>query len=501
MSTNAKKLTLVPLVLMVFTSVFGFSNITRSFYLMGYGAVIWYILAAILFFIPFAFMMAEFGTAFKDEKGGIYTWMERSVGPRFAFAGVFMWYTSYVIWMVNISSSIWVTVSNMLFGTDTTAEWHLLGFESAQLLPLLGILWMIGVTYIGSKGLKQITKVTSVGGTAVACLNLFLLFGALFVLISNGGQLAEPVQGISSFYTNSPNADYTSMISILSFVVFALFAYGGIEAVAGLAEKTKNPEKTFPRAITISAIVISVGYAIGIFLVGTFTNWGATLSGESTHLGNVLYVIMNNLGYNIGMAFGLSQAAALDLGMWVCRFVGLSMFLALSGAFFTLTYSPLKQLVQGTPKALWPKKFTQSKHDDMPVFAMWVQCFIVVAFLTLLAFGGDLMAAFFEKLTNMTNVAMTLPYMFLSIAYIYFKKNQDIKKPFEVFKRYSSALIAGIVVTFTVGFANFFTLLSPVLDGDYGSFLWMVAGPALFSVIALVMYGSYQKKGKANSNL
>lgn len=45
-----KKLTLKSLILMIFTLVFGFTNIPRAFYLMGYASVFWYILAAITFF-------------------------------------------------------------------------------------------------------------------------------------------------------------------------------------------------------------------------------------------------------------------------------------------------------------------------------------------------------------------------------------------------------------------------------------------------------------------
>ena len=48
-----KKLTLITLILMIFTSVFGFANMPRSFYLMGYGAMPWFILGGITFFIPF----------------------------------------------------------------------------------------------------------------------------------------------------------------------------------------------------------------------------------------------------------------------------------------------------------------------------------------------------------------------------------------------------------------------------------------------------------------
>ena len=50
-------------------------------------------------------------------------------------------------------------------------------------------------------------------------------------------------------------------------MTFAIFAFGGLEAVGGLVDQTENAEKTFPKGVTISAIVISIGYAIGIFVL------------------------------------------------------------------------------------------------------------------------------------------------------------------------------------------------------------------------------------------
>ena len=145
------------LVLMIFTSVYGFNNIPRSFYMMGYAAIPWYILSGITFFIPFAFMMAEFGTAFKEEKGGIYSWMEKSVGPKFAFIATFMWYASYVVWMVNVASGVWVPISNGIFGSDTTNTWALFGIKyltGPKTLGLLGIiLHNINYLYI-NKGIR-----------------------------------------------------------------------------------------------------------------------------------------------------------------------------------------------------------------------------------------------------------------------------------------------------------------------------------------------------------
>jgi amino acid transporter len=491
-SKKTKKLTLISLVLMIFTSVFGFNNIPRSFFLMGYGAIPWYILSGITFFIPFALMIGEFGAAFRKEKGGIYSWMAKSVGPKYAFIGTFMWYASYIVWMVNIANSVWIVFSNAIFGRDTTTTWSLLGLNSTQTIGLLGVLWIVIVTFTATKGLDKIKKVTSVGGVAVMLLNVVLLVGAIAVLIGNGGHLAQPIVSVVSL-VESPNPSYQSTISVFAFLVFALFAYGGIEVVGGLVDETENPEKTFPKGIIFASIVIAVGYSIGIFAVGIFTNWGKILSLNGIHMGNVGYVVMNNLGYQIAHAFGGSQSLSLAMGAWMARYVGASMVLALMGAYFTLAYSPLKQIIQGTPKELWPGKMGEVK-DGMPRNAMWIQCIAVVAMILLLSFGGEAASKFFNKLVLMTNVAMTLPYMFISIAFIAFKKNKVIEKPFEIFKTYRSALVWGVIVTFTIGFANFFTIIQPAIDGDWLSTIWSIAGPLFFAIVALLMYNRYEKK-------
>ena len=372
---KSKKLTLVSLVLMIFTSVYGFNNMPRSFYIRGYAAIPWYILAGLAFFIPFAFMMAEFGTAFKDKKGGIYSWMSISVGPKYAFMATFMWYASYVIWMVNVASSVWIPISNAIFGKDTTQTWALFGMTGLtgpKTLGILAVLWIIFVTYMCTKGIERIKKFTSLGGSAVVAANVLLFVGAILVLIGNHGKLAQPVVGLSSFMKSPNLASSGSVVSAFAFIVFAIFAYGGIEIVGGLVDETENPEKAFPKGIVISAAVISIGYSLGIFLVGVFTNWASVMNIKSVNLGNASYVVMGNLGYALGQAFGASDATSLAMSHGIARFFGFAMFLTLAGAFFALMFSPLKQIIEGTPAKLWPGKMAEMK-DEMPQNAMWVQ--------------------------------------------------------------------------------------------------------------------------------
>jgi len=144
MSDNLKKMSLMGLVLMIFTSVFGFANSASAFYLMGHSATPWYIFAALFFFIPFALMMAEMGAAYRKEEGGIYSWMENSVGPRYAFIGTFMWFSSYVIWMVSTAAKVWVPFSTFIVGADMTQRWHVAGLQPRRwwaFWPLCGWWW------------------------------------------------------------------------------------------------------------------------------------------------------------------------------------------------------------------------------------------------------------------------------------------------------------------------------------------------------------------------
>lgn len=495
MSNNtSKKLTLFSLVLMIFTSVYGFANMPRAFLLMGYAAIPWYILGAITFFLPYAFMMAEYGAAFKSEKGGIFSWMQHSIGPKYAFVGTFMWYASYLVWQVNVASSIWVPLSNAIFGKDVTSELTFMGLVGPQVLGLLGIAWIILVTFVATRGLDKIKKVTSLGGLAISALNIILFIGGIAILYLNDNQLAQPIANVVEAFTISPNPDYHSTLSTISFLTFAIFAYGGIEAVGGLVDQTENAQKTFPKGVAISAVVISIGYALGIFIIGIFTNWEAILAVPGVNRANVTYVVMQNFGYVLASLLGAHNDLALSVGIWMARFVGLSMFLALSGAFFTLIYSPLKQLIEGTPKELWPQKFSELEND-MPKYAMKVQAIIVIAFIALVSFGGKSASAFFEILINMTNVAMTIPYMFLAIAFPFFKKKKEIQKPFEVYKSYNIALFATVIITAVVGFANVFSIIEPAIaKGNLLDTILAGGGPLLFVIAALFLYNRYESK-------
>lgn len=514
MSGNTKgKLSLVGLSLMIFTSVYGFNNIPRAFYKMGYSAIPWYIIGGLFFFLPFAFMVTEMGSAFKNEKGGIYSWMEKAAGPTFALIGTFMWYASYVIWMVNVSSGIMAPLTTFVFGDSTY-----LTKISPTTLSIIAIVWMIFITFASSKGIKSITKFTNAGGFAVLALNGVLLVGALIVLAINGHP-ATPITLHSFVSTPAPTSlGTTGFIGAIAFMVFAIFAYGGVEAVGGLVDETDKPEKNFPKGVVVSALIITVGYSLMILLVGMFMNYQSggqfmkDVVSQKVTLGNIGYYTIQQLGLSLGNAFHMSTSGAQVLANIFARFMGLAMTLSLTGAFFALCYSPVKQIISGTPEKLWPGKYGKlDEKTGMPLNAMMVQLIVVIVIIVLNiimnrvggASGANASAVFFAILTNMTNVAMTLPYLMIVIAFVKFKFNDNIEKPFTIYKNKGIALVGAIAAIIVVGFANFFTIIQPIFQPATAAplspavaVISMVGGPILFAIVAAILMNNYKKKNK-----
>lgn len=498
-SKKTGKIKLGALVLMIFTTIFGFANTPIAFEQMGYGAILWYIVGAIFFFIPSGLMFAEYGSTFKESKGGIYTWLEASIGEKWAFIATFMWLASWVIWMVMISQKVWVVLSTIIFGDDTTSKWNLFGMGSTMTIGLLAILYILFVVWTVTHGVDTLSRVSSIGGMGIMTLNGILLLASIIILVANHGHLQQPIHHLSDFAI-SPSKDFQGPIATMSFVIYAIFAYGGLETIGGVTDSVEKPEKTYPKAIMIGGAVIAVGYALGIFLWGISANWHHMIIGKNANLANITYVLMENLGFELGKSLHLTTSLSNTIGLVFSRFAGIGMLAAYIGSFFVLTYAPLKSFILGSPKSLWPKKMTELNKNDMPQYSMWLQAGIAIVFI----FGISLLATilhkdatfFYNVITSMSNVASTIPYLFLVLAFPFFKKKKDLDRPFVIYKNHTWTLVITTAVLIVVGGGILFTIISPFLSGDVFTGLWTLAGPVVFGIIAWTFLKRREKNNK-----
>ena len=493
MDSQSRKITYGSLVLMIFSAIFGFSNSMTAFYQMGYSSIIWYIVAAVAFFLPSALMFAEYGATFKEAKGGIYSWLKGSTNEKFAFIGTFIWLAAWVVWLVSSTQFFIVAVSTALFGSDKTQTWGLGPFNSNQVVGILGVLFILLVTFLASRGIDKIAKVATFGGIFAFGITLLFSLFSIVVLIAHHGVLAQGITGVESF-TTSPNSNFQSPIAIISFLVYAIFAYGGLETTSGVIDSVDKPEKTYPKALITVMILMTLFYLILITMCGISTNWHSVLGKSSVDLANCEYVLINNLGIEVGKAFGLSGAAALGIGKLFSHITALSDVLTGLGAAFVMIYSPVKSFVLGSDSRLLPKKITKLNDKGMPANAMWLQALVVSLIMLFVAFGGKAATQFYTILTDMMNVSSSAPYLFLIAAFPFFKQKQNLDRPFVFYKNKKVVWTVTSIVWLVVAAGIVFTCVEPILSHDYMTAFWTAFGPIFFGVVGWILYKRSEAK-------
>ncbi|KRN06300.1 signal peptide protein, YSIRK family [Liquorilactobacillus sucicola DSM 21376 = JCM 15457] len=491
-ATPTQQVTLLSMMLMIFTSTFAFDNTSIAYYTMGYAGIIWYILAALLFFVPSSLMFAEFGSALHHEAGGVYSWLQNSLGTKWAFIGGFVWIASWIILIVSTVSKIWIMLSTTLSGADRTGQWHLLNLDSTTTLGLISILFFCTITFISTRGLGKVVHLAAIGGLAAVAITVFFFVVSLVVLVANHFELAQPVHLPRSLFV-SPRKNYQSLSQTVSFVIFAVYAYAGIEALGGVSDRMRNAKKNFAIAMGLGTLAITAVYALFIFMWGFSANWSKTFSDSSVNLGNTTYVLMSNLGYTLAVSLGLDSLAP-TFSFWCARFAAFMMLLSYCGSFFVIAFMPIKSFILGTPKALWPRSLTKLNRHQMPANAMWSQAVIVSILLALTSFGGKTAVSFYNVLTLMDNISSTLPYLFLVTAFALYKYKNPLKKDFIFFKSSTlTYLVVGLTdILLLVGIGA--TVVSSISANQYWDLFLEIVGPILFGLIGYALYLIYKHK-------
>ncbi|MGL5417446.1 MAG: glutamate/gamma-aminobutyrate family transporter YjeM [Clostridium sp.] len=477
---------------MIFLTVYGLPNGEQVYYQMGYAAITYLVIAVIIFFIPYSFIVAEMSSAFKHKKGGIFSWMSESVNEGFSLVGTFIWYGSFVVMWFS-ASSICIAISVAIFGVDTTSTWHFLGFNAPETLAIVGAIYMIVAALITTRGLKRLSFLSNISIVTVIVSHILILGGGILLFALSG---FKPAQGFdftnihSYFY--GPNPSYSSFLPALGFLVFAVCIFAGMENSGGLVDQVKNGKKNVPRAIFVATVLITVLYIGTVLILGFICNWNATFSSSKVNLANFSIYIVQQEFFRLGTLLGLSPSQALGLGEWINRITTIIGLIGLTSIPLRL-YTPIKHMFEGLPKGMLPEKLQKVNKHGMPVYAILLQTVIVVFFVLLLGFGGGNVSELFNKMTLMTFVASTVPISFVVFAYIKFKMNDNIKKEYTFFSKKAGVIFASVCFV-VVTFVNIYSMIEPALAGNVSNSLWVAGGPVFFGLIAFILYRRYKRR-------
>lgn len=216
----------------------------------GFGAPFFYLLIALVFLFPAALVSAELATGW-TQRGGIYIWVKEAFGSGWGFFAVWMQWIHNVTWFPAILSFSATALAYLIDPNLGENRLYLL-------LCILGGFW--GFTFFNYFGLKTSSWFSAIGviaGTIIPGL-LLILLGTIWV--ASG----YPIQIEFSLGALIPPMD---KIENLVFLAGLFLAFGGIEVSAAHVKEVEDPQKTFPRAILIAALVSLLLYAVGALAI------------------------------------------------------------------------------------------------------------------------------------------------------------------------------------------------------------------------------------------
>lgn len=205
--------------------------------LLGAAAAPAVLLAALLFHVPLAVVVAHLARA-RPLTGGTYEWVRLAWGE---VPGFLMAWITWAFFLVFIAA----TPLALVAGLD-----HLLtGWEIAErslALPIGTLLFFGLLVVLTLSGLRELRGLQWLAG-----IGLLLLVLLLAARLWRG---ADPTPGAW------PEAD---LLHAATFVKFAVFGMAGLECMALLGGEIRQPERGLPRAIALSVPLIILAYLIG----------------------------------------------------------------------------------------------------------------------------------------------------------------------------------------------------------------------------------------------
>jgi glutamate:GABA antiporter len=216
----------------------------------GTSSITLWFLAAFLFFVPTALVIAELSTRFPEE-GGLYAWAKDAFGEFHGFvAGWTYWiYTLFYFPALLFASAAMAAYIGGI-GYAPLAQ------NRTFLLVVSFLLFFVAV-YMNIIGLRIGKWLQNAGAVGTFVPLVMLIIAAAFVWARFGSVTQFTWSNIQPHW-NWDTVNFWPQIA---------FAFGGLELVSSMSEEVKNPRKTFPRAILGSGIVIAVIYIMGTIAV------------------------------------------------------------------------------------------------------------------------------------------------------------------------------------------------------------------------------------------
>lgn len=460
-----KKIKWTMLAFMAFSTVWGFGNVTNGFvYFNGIQVIFSWIFMFALYFVPYALMVGELGSAFKNSGGGVSSWIHATMGSKLAYYAGWTYWACHITYIASKSSGGLKALSWAVFRNAKTYDtFPTLGVQMVTLAVFLFFCW------VASRGLNPLKRLATIAGSSMFIMSL------LYIVMMFAAPAINPNAGYVSMDFSMKalipqfNVGYFTSLSIL------VFAVGGCEKISPYVNKVENPSKGFPKGMITLAIMVMVCAMLGTVAMGMMFDPAEINASEeafSSYTANGSYWAFQKLGnyYHVGDTLLIIYA--------LCNMVGQLSTLVLS------IDAPLRMLLDNEDSRRYVPSGLLKKNEN-GAYVNGIKMVVVLSgAIILIQSVVPGAAAVLRQLTKLNSVCMPLRYLWVFAAYIALRKAEEKFKPeYRFVKSHGVALTAG----FWCFLVTAFSCILGMYDKDPFTFGLNVCTPVVLTALGVIL--------------
>lgn len=425
----------------------------------GLSAIFYFFLVGLFFLIPSALVSAELATGW-PKSGGIYIWVREGLGDRWGFMAIWMQWVHNVAWYPVIMSFVAVTLAFSISPELAENKFYVCS------VILIGFWGMTLLNYLGIKTSGWFSTIGVIIGTILP--GVFVIF--LGVQWMFGG---HPAQTELSWNAVVPTFD---QLKNLAFLAGLFFAFTGLEVFASYAGDVQKPQKNYPRAIILSALI-----TFTLFMLGSLA---------------IAIVIPNN---QISLVAGLMEAFRTFFQYYHLTWIlPLMAFLLVIGAIAEVNswiIGPVKGLYATAVHGNLPPFFQKTNKHDVPTRLLLFQA-ILVTIAALIFLYMPAVSSSFWILTALSAQSYLIMYILMFIAALRLRYTKPkVERPYRVPFKQPGMWALCIMGIFACCFAILLCFVPPaniVIRSTFRYVAFLVVG--LFIMIAIPHCIHFQRK-------
>lgn len=391
---NDKKIMWYTLAFMAFSTVWGFGNVINGFSeYNGLKAIVSWIIIFAIYFVPYALMVGELGSAFREHGGGVSSWIHETIGPKLAYYAGWTYWVVHMPYISQKPSGFMIASSWAIFQDNRISSMNTVVLQLACL-----VIFIIGM-YIASKGLNPLKKLSALAGTSMFIMSILFIVLMIAAPAITDARLNSIDWSLKSFMPTFDVKFFTSL-SIL------VFAVGGCEKISPYVNEMKE-SSGFSKGMIALAIMVAICAILGTVSLGMMFDSNNVPKDLMT---NGAYYAFQKLGeyYHVGNVFVILYAITNMIGQFAVLIISID--------------APLRMLLGSADKRYIPEKLFIKNENGAYVNGHKL-IFVIVSILIIVpAFGIGSVDDLVKWLVKLNAVCMPLRYLWVFVAYIALKK-------------------------------------------------------------------------------